>query len=753
MLLAQVAVPVPLTSAFTYRVPDVFAPRAVPGVRCLCTFNRKLVVGVVLDVSDTEPPANITLLSIEDIVDDAPSVPEELLRFLQRLASYYMAPLGELLLSAFPAIEHQRAEDRKGQLALLPDANSRESIPHRQVAHPTATCSGATKLRGTTSLLLAHLRAVGPMPVARLCESFPNARAALKRLAALDLVTIESEPLPADPWFRHPVPREPPPVPTPPQRQAIDAIVAAIHASVAQAFLLHGITDSGKTEVYLRAIEACLSHNRGALVVVPEIALTPQLVGRFRSQFGDEVAVVHSGLNARTRHETWKALREGRLSVAIGARSAIFAPIPRLGLVVVDEEHDGSFKQDDGVRYHCRDMALLRAHLADSVCVLGSATPSLESERLVQQGKLKKLWLPGRATAASLPSVELVDLRRTAGSPSGHSMLSLPLQRAIEQAIAKGEQAIVFLNRRGFAPSMQCEGCGSILECPTCSVSTTLHRTGGPRLRCHYCDREAPVPAVCPSCQCPRFAMLGIGTERLEQVLATTFPQARIARLDRDVASGVKAEAIIEKMRRKEADILVGTQMVTKGHDLPDVTVEGVINADAALSLPDFRASERTFQLLVQVAGRAGRAQRPGRVLVQTRVPEHPVLVHAKNHDVVAFAKEEMENRKEAGYPPYTRLALVRLDSADLDRVVQEAQRLAGVARSYQPASHTRTVEVLGPSPAPIEKVRGRYRFRVMLRSADRNALRSALAAVMQARPHQERLVRVSIDIDPINML
>ncbi|MCL2822493.1 MAG: primosomal protein N' [Polyangiaceae bacterium] len=750
-LLAQVAVPVPLSRAFTYLVPPEFADRVVPGVRCICQFHRRLVVGVVVDVSDAELPST-TVLPIEGLVDDEPSVPEELLRFLQKLASYYMVPIGEVMQAALPSIERRRAEQKKGQLALLARPEAVVGEKFRQVAHATALSSGSMKLRGATAMVLSHLRAVGPMAVARLCDLFPNARAAIKRLVALGLVTVEREPVRDGPMFRDVVPRGSVLEPTEPQRVAIETIVAAIEAESSQAFLLHGITGSGKTEVYLRAIEACLRMGRGALVMVPEIALTPQLITRFRSRFGDDVAVVHSGLTARARYETWRALRQGRLTVAIGARSSVFSPVPKLGLIVVDEEHDGSFKQEDGVRYHGRDMAMLRAHLAGAVCVLGSATPSMESERLAELGRLKKLRLPGRATAAKLPTVELVDLRRTGGVPSGHSMLSIPLHRAIERALSAGEQAIVFLNRRGFAPSMQCDGCGLIIECPVCSVSSTLHLVGGPRLRCHYCDREAPVPEVCTSCGCPRIAMLGLGTERLEQVFHTAFPTARVERLDRDVASGMKSEAVIDKMRRKEADILVGTQMVTKGHDLPDVTVVGVINADAALSLPDFRASERTFQLLVQVAGRAGRAQRPGRVIVQTRIPDHPVLVHARNHDVESFAKAEMANRMEAGYPPFTRLALVRFDSADADLVAEEAGRIAVAARE-QVAKMGSHVEVLGPSPAPIERLRGRYRYRLLLRSVDRAALRSVVAAVLGVRASRGRLVRMTVDIDPVHMM
>lgn len=749
VLLAQVAVPVPLTKAFTYAVPASMVPKLVAGMRVTCRFHGRPVLGVVLGVEEGEPPTQFDLLPLGEIVDDLPTVPSELLRFLVDLSSYYLAPIGEVVRAALPALERQRARDLQ-QRGLL-DKSGRE-VGGRliQVAHATSLSSEGMQLRAGPLAVLAHLRANGPSPIARLAQHLPNARRSIRKLASLGLVSVEERELPNDPFFREPVERDVPPEPTAAQAEAIAAISDAIERPHPHGYLLHGVTGSGKTEVYLRAIEVCLRRQTGALVLVPEIALTPQLVSRFRARFGDGVAVLHSGLGDRARFDMWTKLRHGGVRVAIGARSAIFAPVPALGLVIVDEEHDSSFKQEEGVRYHARDMALLRAHRAGATCVLGSATPSLESEALVQQGKLTRLLLPARATMASLPEVELVDLRRTAAGPSGHSLLSIPLHRAIERAIAAGEQAILFLNRRGFAPSVQCEGCGDIIRCPLCSVSTTLHRGAGMRLRCHYCDYEAPLPRTCPACGCERLALLGLGTERLEEMLAQCFPTARVARLDRDVAPGAKSEAIINRMRRKEADILVGTQMVTKGHDLPDVTVVGVVNADASLSLPDFRAAERTFQLLVQVAGRAGRASRPGRVIIQTRIPEHVVLQHALRHDVESFVEAELKNRKEAGYPPFTRLALVRLDAADERRVRAEANRLAQVARQQDLAAQ---VDVLGPSPAPIERIRGRYRFRILIRSVSRPALRSVARAVARARDPSNRLVRVSVDIDPMQML
>jgi primosomal protein N' (replication factor Y) (superfamily II helicase) len=501
-------------------------------------------------------------------------------------------------------------------------------------------------------------------------------------------------------------------------------------------------------------------------VMVPEIALTPQLVARFRARFGDDLAVIHSALSDGDRHAMWSSLRTGRVRVAIGARSALFAPVPDLGLVIVDEEHDASFKQEEGVRYHARDMALLRAYRARAVAVLGSATPSLEAVMLARRGKLEELRLPERAhREATLPAVTLVDIRRIGAGPIGSRLVSIPLHRALEATLDAREQAILFLNRRGFAPSVVCDTCGAVETCRACSVALTYHRgrnrgtlvldeqtLRGGSLRCHYCDFEGPLPDVCSACAAPALMLEGLGTERLEGMISEAFPTARIARLDRDVASAAKSQTILDRMRAGEIDILVGTQMVTKGHDLPNVTLVGVVNADAALSLPDFRAAERGFQLLVQVAGRAGRRDRPGRVLIQTRTPEHPALRFAANHDVLGFFERELMDRREVGYPPFTRLGLVRVDAADEDVARNAAAHIARHVR----ASHevrSRRVDVLGPAAAPIARLRGRYRFRVLLRAAERGPLRIALAIAAEIRDRADARVRIVIDVDPVAML
>jgi primosomal protein N' (replication factor Y) len=393
-------------------------------------------------------------------------------------------------------------------------------------------------------------------------------------------------------------------------------------------------------------------------------------------------------------------------------------------------------------------MALLRAHRAGAVCVLGSATPSLASEALAREGKLEKLELPERAhRAAVLPAVEIVDLRRVGTGPTGDRLISLRLFREIERVLEAREQAILFLNRRGFSPSILCEECGKSWECPNCSVALTFHRTRGEKLVCHYCDFTSALPSVCDVCKSDRLTQEGAGTERIEQALAQAFPSARVARLDRDVAAGAKSARVLERMRRGEVDILVGTQMVTKGHDLPSVTLVGVLNADAALSMPDFRAAERTFHLVVQVAGRAGRGDAPGIVMIQTRQPDHPAIAFAARHDVRGFIESEMRDRRELAYPPFARIALVRVDGVDETRARDQAQRLARVASSVA----ANGVDVVGPAAAPLARLRNRWRFRFMVRSKDRQALRQTLLAV--ARAGHDRSTRVAIDVDPVSML
>jgi len=754
-LLCEVAVPVPLARAFSYEVPLALAGQVVPGTRVLCEFGRKKVLGVVLSVNDGPAPEGVRLKPIVRVVDAEPVLPKELLVFLKELAGYYFAPIGEVLRLALPAMERESVREMQAQGELVGTLNRVKQVGGRKIAFARATdvVEEAGKLRGQAAAVLSLLRANGEFPIARLEEKFGNARAAVKKLASLGLVIVEEREAPRDAFFAVPEPRDIPPELTEPQLAAKTQIEAALDADKQAAFLLFGVTGSGKTEVYLRAIAACLARGKSAIVMVPEIALTPQFVARFRGRFGDDLAVLHSGLSEADRHAMWKRLRTGGVQVSIGARSSIFAPVSNLGLIIVDEEHDGSFKQEEGVRYHARDMALLRAFRSNAVALLGSATPSLETVDLVRRGKLVELRLPERAfREATLPIVSTVDLRRIGAGPTGNKLISLPLHRAIEATLAAKEQVILFLNRRGFAPSVVCESCGHVATCLGCSVALTYHKSRGGRLRCHYCDWEGPMPTACSECKSPAMGLEGLGTERLEETIAEAFPGARVARLDRDVADGVKAEEIMARMRAQEIDILVGTQMVTKGHDIATVTLVGVLNADAALSLPDFRAAERGFQLLVQVAGRAGRKDRPGKVVIQTRSPDHPAIRFAMKHDVSGFLDHELQDRAEVGYPPFRRLTLFRIDALDEEVARRAAGKIAAHART-SPEGNSRVVEVLGPAVAPIARLRGRFRFRVMLRSADRKALRQAALAAMTALGELDNRVRVVVDVDPVGML
>ncbi|HSC88865.1 MAG TPA: primosomal protein N', partial [Polyangiaceae bacterium] len=563
--LVRVALPVPLGRAFTYAA----GPHAdvAPGARVLVEFGRRKCIGVVIERDAPTPPDldPSKLKTLLGVLDREPALSPELLGFCLALGRYYLAPIGEVLRLALPALERSLAGELENLSGKKFKAVGRlvqvvEALPSEASIESLAPSLG----RGSGAELLTALRQEGPLEVARASERFRGARSAMKKLVELGLARMDKRAQTVDPFFAEALVRDEPPRLNDGQTRAVESLTRALTTG-GGAFLLDGVTASGKTEVYLHVAEQALRSGRGVLLLVPEIALTPQLVGRFRARLGDAIAVLHSELSETARLEMWKSLKSGERRVVVGARSALFAPLRDLALICVDEEHDPSYKQEEGVRYNARDMALVRAKRAGAVCVLGSATPSLTSELAVREGKLTRLVLSERARqAARLPQVELIDLKRFGPGPSGDPLLSLPLHRALEDNLAAGGQSILFLNRRGFAPSLVCEGCGEIRRCPNCSVPLTLHRVRGARLECHYCDHHEALGPSCPACGSPRWVEEGAGTERIETLLKQHFPTARVGRLDRDVARGQRGERVIESMRRGELDILIGTQMVTK---------------------------------------------------------------------------------------------------------------------------------------------------------------------------------------------
>jgi primosomal protein N' (replication factor Y) len=800
----EVAVALPVQGTFTYRDPRPGAAARI-GAQVVVPFGGRTATGFVVAIAPA-PAGEVVAKDIEGVVAGEPAFDEAMIGFCRWVAEYYQAPLGEVLRAALPQGEQAsatravrltplgaRALER--QPALVPGAAPADPVlaalaaaggelPFRRLVRAVARAERQLPRLVEAGLVevgdevqarrppptVAYARATGA-PADGLPRRAAAKRALAARLAAAgDGLLVTSLSVAERATLRalvtaglarvehREIVRPPPSAPdaiapqgmtlTAAQAHAVETLTGALAGGFAS-FLLQGITGSGKTEVYLRVIAAARAAGRGALVLVPEIALTPQLAARFRARFGEDVAVLHSALPPRERLAAWRQLRAGEVGIALGARSAVFAPVRALGVVVVDEEHDPSFKQEEGVRYHGRDLAVVRAQRANAIAILGSATPSLESAYNVTRGRFTRLVLPERATPRPLPEVAVVDLRRHPPGPDG--LLSAPLADALAAALAAGEQSILFLNRRGFSTVVLCHACGHVVRCPSCAVSMTYHR-GRSRLVCHYCGRLQYVPERCPSCASPRLERMGTGTERVEAIVRERFPDARVARLDRDTAGDRGAEgsgldAILARMHAGEIDVLVGTQMVTKGHDFPGVTLVGVLKPDQTMNLPDFRAAERTFQLIEQVAGRAGRGDRPGRVVIQTYAPDHPSIVAAATHDYEGFAHLELAAREETGYPPFTRMIALRIDARDGARAKAAATTAANAAKRAGAA-----VTVRGPAEAPLAMLRGRVRWQVWLSARDRGAVAAAARAAGAAVGATGDL-RFAIDVDPHSTL
>ena len=736
----DVAVNRPLRCELTYVVPDHLAAGLEAGSRVAVPLGRSRQVGVAVAVTRTSEVPRGKLRAILDVLDPEPVVGPELLELTRWISVRYACSWGEALAAVLPAPLKHEAGVRKVLVARV-----REGLGAEELAALEDTAPKQHRLLRT---LLEMGGSAELRDVLRLLNLSHSPARTLERNGFLRIERVEVHP---DLLSSGKADRVRPAQLSPAQEAAVAAIHGRLERGEHAAFLLEGVTGSGKTEVYLRAIEHALTLGKGAIVLVPEIALTPQTVDWFRSRFG-EVAVLHSRMTDAQRLTMWMRVRHGEARVVVGARSALFAPVADLGVVVVDEEHEPSFKQGSVPRYHARDVAVERARRAGAVCILGSATPSLESWHAARLGTLTQLRLPERVGGGTTPTVHIVDMRLEAsGRDGGPPLFSRLLKTLLKETVAAGEQTILFLNRRGFVPVLYCPGCRTTLRCTQCDVSLTYHRRIS-RLVCHSCCEELRVPVACPTCTRPGLRFLGAGSERIEAALDGEVQSGlRVRRMDSDTMRRREDyEETLAAFGRREIDVLVGTQMIAKGLDFPRVTLVGVLSADQALHLPDFRAAERTYQLIAQVAGRAGRAELPGRIVVQTVAPEHMAIRRAAQSDFAAFARDEDALRQELGYPPHGRLIRVLFEDQEEARVEETAAAFATGLRARFGGT---PVRILGPAPAPIALVRGRHRRHLILKAP------SGARALDEAREHLLTLSagisrpRVTIDVDPTSML
>ncbi len=802
IMYCDVSLPVPVDQSYTYLLPETLRHRVQPGCRLLVPFAGRKLTGVVLRCHDQAPPAAPKLAL--KLLDEDPVLSPELMALGRWISQYYCAPLGEvyramtplggemrsgkqyaltdlgrdavrqMLLgtrSEDPAVELLRLLERrplseaslnkkvkdaprilrslaKKGLVIVEDLHEQRDPLRASAERLRVEFTGRpadAKLKKAERELVAYLELhPGSHNLAELEKALPGASQTARALARRNLLKLRVEDAIPD-WNDI----RPPHVLNADQQAAFEAIRDSIVQRRFETFLMQGVTGSGKTAVYLCAIEAALAEGRGAILMVPEIALTPAVAAQFANRFGERVAILHSAFTDIERAEQWRRIRNGRAPVVVGTRSGVFAPVQNLGLIVVDEEHDGSYKQEETPRYNGRDVAIVRAQNAGACVVLGSATPSLESRYNAERGKYKLLELPERIEKRPMPQVHLVDMRQEFLETRKVAPISRRLLEEIGQRLEAGEQTMLLLNRRGFSSFVACRACGHRFQCVNCAVTLTYHRRDR-RLLCHYCNYAERVPAQCAACGSEHVQFLGIGSERLEEELHQNFPAARIARMDRDtVASKRHYEKILFGFKEGAYDILIGTQMIAKGHDIPNVTLVGVVNADLGLGMPDFRAAERTFQLLTQVAGRAGRGETPGRVVMQTLTPDHYAIRLAAAQDYAGFYQREIEFRKAMRYPPFSALAnvLVRAEKQE------DAMRMSGqLERLLQPPPEN--LRVLGPAEAPVPKLRSEYRYQLLIKSASRRSLHQTLNRLRtHAAEAKWPATALVIDVDPLSLL
>jgi primosomal protein N' (replication factor Y) len=749
----EVALPLPLFQNFTYAVEEGLANAVVVGSRVVVPFRNKREVGICVGGADVTPLKR-TPKAVLESPDAEPAISPELLELCRWMAEYYVVPLGIALRTALPAAM-SGADDptpsRKTQRVV------RIGVEMPSLLHREKVFARSPQQRAVFEALEAS---GGHASVEQLSARVEFSSSVLKGLEKRGLVMIEQEVVERDPFASRGGISANRLTPTAAQKEAVDVMASA---DPGQVFLLHGITGSGKTLVYIELLRRIVDERKEtAIVLVPEIALTPQTVDRFRAAFGDRIAVLHSALSEGERYDAWLALKRGEKRIVVGARSAVFAPLQNLGAIIVDEEHESSYKQGENPRYHAREVAIVRARSEGAITVLGSATPSLESWVNAAMGKSTLLTLPDRVGGGRLPAIDIVDLRHTAPQYSGMAaggidygaVIREPLHDAIVERLAKKEQSILLLNRRGYSSFIQCIDCGAVATCPHCSITLTHHRNPE-RLICHYClHKEDPRPD-CARCGGRNLKQRGLGTQQVERLLCERFPAARIARMDVDTTTGKWAHTrILDRVASGEVDILLGTQMIAKGLDFPNVTLVGVVDADVGINLPDFRASERCFQLLSQVAGRAGRGAKGGQVLIQTRIPTHHAVRFAVSHDYESFVRVEMDGRVDPPYPPNVRLANIVFSGLIEDSTAKLAIHAAEWLRDLITTRAKDDINVVGPAPCPIERIKRRWRWHVLLKSEHPGEMTRVSRYFMERFeiPKTAQL-RVTLDRDPVALL
>ncbi|MBV9216202.1 MAG: primosomal protein N' [Acidobacteria bacterium] len=746
----EAALPVPLRRSFTYRVPESMRERIELGSRLKLPFGKRNLTGYAVGLHSTLPrDLDVDESKLKDVIavlDDEPLITPEILKLTQWTADYYASFWGEMLKASLPAginSEKVRPKRRKA-VRLLGSVGSLADTESKAPDKPLTL-----KQHEVLDLLTAS---GGQMLFTDILEQANTNASPLNTLAKRGLIEIFIDDVFRDPLRRADLPELNSIILTPEQQAALDAVNSALDAPNAyKGFLLHGVTGSGKTEVYIRAMRHALDEGRSAMMLVPEIALTPVFSRRLRAIFGTDVAILHSNLSAGERYDEWRRIRRGEARIAIGTRSAVFAPLENIGLIIVDEEHDASYRQHESPFYNARDVGVMRASLAGAVVVLGSATPAMESFYNSQAGKYEYLRLPERIEGRSLAKAELIDMREVFKRAGKDVALSDELLEGIDQTYHKGEQVIVLLNRRGFSQFVLCRECGETIKCKNCDITLTFHRRDA-KLVCHYCNYRIPSPKTCPSCESEFLYFVGEGTENIADQLAKKFPQIRIARVDRDtMAHKGELDQVLLDFAAHRIDMLVGTQMIAKGHDFPNVTLVGVVGVDIGLGLPDLRSAERTFQLITQVAGRSGRGEKPGRVLIQTYYPEHYALRFAREQDYDGFYREEIKFRERLAYPPFFVLASILIKHRDHAYAMRNANILR---RSLDVANAARHLRILGPAPASLSRLKNEYRIQIILKSPSRRSLREILdIALADAEQNGADMRSIYVEIDPVNLM